>query len=337
MAASTLAVVESTTTLTVSNSVVAVAVTETSTSLSVGNSGPQGATGSTGATGATGATGSSGVIAVTAPITNSGTSTSANIGINQAGITIAQSQVTSLVTDLGLKANLASPTFTGTVSGISKSMVGLGSVDNTADSAKPISSATQTALDLKATTTTLSSARDEFRTTDYTDLSVLPRNISVDNLATNTGRIFYTFFTPIQGGTVSQVSVASGTTASSGLTLARIGLYSVDTATETLTLVARTASDTTLFNTQNTLFTRSFNTTGDYPSSYTLVAGTRYALAVIQVGTTPASLLGVAHSSLLTTLDLRIAATALNSDLPGSSSSLSATNARLIYGRFNTA
>jgi hypothetical protein len=50
---------------------------------------------------------------------------------------------------LDLKANLASPTFTGTVSGISKSMVGLGSVDNTADTAKPVSTAQQTALNLK--------------------------------------------------------------------------------------------------------------------------------------------------------------------------------------------
>jgi hypothetical protein len=47
-------------------------------------------------------------------------------------------------------ATLASPTFTGTVNGITKSMVGLANVDNTADSAKPVSTATQTALDLKA-------------------------------------------------------------------------------------------------------------------------------------------------------------------------------------------
>ena len=47
-------------------------------------------------------------------------------------------------------APIASPTFTGTVSGVTKAMVGLGNVDNTADSAKPISAATQTALDLKA-------------------------------------------------------------------------------------------------------------------------------------------------------------------------------------------
>jgi hypothetical protein len=49
-----------------------------------------------------------------------------------------------------LKANLANPTFTGTVSGITKSMVGLGSVDNTADTAKPVSTAQQTALNLKS-------------------------------------------------------------------------------------------------------------------------------------------------------------------------------------------
>jgi hypothetical protein len=59
--------------------------------------------------------------------------------------------ITSMVqTQLNAKAPVASPTFTGTVSGITKSMVGLGSVDNTADTAKPVSTAQQTALNLKA-------------------------------------------------------------------------------------------------------------------------------------------------------------------------------------------
>lgn len=49
---------------------------------SVGVQGAKGDTGATGATGATGDQGPSGVIAVTAPITNSGTSTSANIGVS---------------------------------------------------------------------------------------------------------------------------------------------------------------------------------------------------------------------------------------------------------------
>jgi hypothetical protein len=57
------------------------------------------------------------------------------------------SDVTTL---LALKANLTSPTFTGTVSGITKTMVGLANVDNTSDVNKPVSTLAQTALDLKA-------------------------------------------------------------------------------------------------------------------------------------------------------------------------------------------
>jgi len=56
---------------------------------------------------------------------------------------------TTIANSLALKAPLADPTFTGTVSGITKAMVGLGSVDNTTDLGKPISTATQTALDGK--------------------------------------------------------------------------------------------------------------------------------------------------------------------------------------------
>ena len=61
----------------------------------------------------------------------------------------------SVTNSLALKAPIASPTFTGLVSGVTKSMVGLGNVDNTSDANKPISTATQTALDLKATQTAL--------------------------------------------------------------------------------------------------------------------------------------------------------------------------------------
>ena len=57
---------------------------------------------------------------------------------------------TATQTALDLKSPLASPTFTGTVSGITKAMVSLGNVDNTTDANKPVSTATQTALDLKA-------------------------------------------------------------------------------------------------------------------------------------------------------------------------------------------
>lgn len=46
-------------------------------------------------------------------------------------------------------APINSPTFTGTVGGITASMVGLGNVDNTSDANKPVSTATQTALNAK--------------------------------------------------------------------------------------------------------------------------------------------------------------------------------------------
>jgi hypothetical protein len=59
---------------------------------------------------------------------------------------------TTVTNSIASKAPLASPTFTGTVSGVTKSMVGLGSVDNTSDASKPVSTATQTALDGKAAT-----------------------------------------------------------------------------------------------------------------------------------------------------------------------------------------
>jgi len=52
--------------------------------------------------------------------------------------------------DLTVLAPKDSPAFTGTVTGVTKAMVGLQNADNTSDAAKPVSTATQTALDLKA-------------------------------------------------------------------------------------------------------------------------------------------------------------------------------------------
>ena len=70
------------------------------------------------------------------------------------GITLANNSgegtTPTVAVDTAIIAPLASPTFTGTVSGITKSMVGLASVDNTSDASKPVSTAQQTALDLKA-------------------------------------------------------------------------------------------------------------------------------------------------------------------------------------------
>ena len=60
-------------------------VTPITQAVTVSSSGPQGATG---------ATGSSGVVSVTAPVTNSGTSTAAILGLDQTALAITPSQVT---------------------------------------------------------------------------------------------------------------------------------------------------------------------------------------------------------------------------------------------------
>ena len=53
------------------------------------------------------------------------------------------------VPGLALKALINNPSFTGTVTGVTKAMVDLGNVDNTSDANKPVSLAAQTELDLK--------------------------------------------------------------------------------------------------------------------------------------------------------------------------------------------
>jgi hypothetical protein len=100
---------------------------------------------------------------LTSPVINTPTGiTKSDVGLSSVDNTTDAAKPISTATQTALDAKLASataastyapiasPTFTGTVSGITKSMVGLGSVDNTADSAKPVSTAQQTALDLKA-------------------------------------------------------------------------------------------------------------------------------------------------------------------------------------------
>ena len=69
--------------------------------------------------------------------------------INRIDEKLSKSDTLSLSTRINSKAPINSPTFTGTVSGITKTMVGLNNVDNTPDSIKQISIATQNALNNK--------------------------------------------------------------------------------------------------------------------------------------------------------------------------------------------
>ena len=104
-------VVESTTDVTVSEQSVAIAITEATTEVSASTVGLQGIPGATGATGATGA---SGVISVTAPITNTGSSSSAILGLDQTALSITRSQVSDFTS--GTVASATSATSAGTAS-----------------------------------------------------------------------------------------------------------------------------------------------------------------------------------------------------------------------------
>lgn len=76
---------------------------------------------------------------------------------------------------LAALAPLASPTFTGTVSGVTKTHVGLANVDNTADTAKPVSTAQQTALNAKANTSHTHVATTDLTATGTKDTTTFLR------------------------------------------------------------------------------------------------------------------------------------------------------------------
>jgi len=119
-----------------------------------------------------------------------------------------------------------------------------------------------------------------------TTVDVTPRHSNGNALIT-AGTAYFTYFTPLTTTTVGNISVSSAGTISTGATLIRFGLYTVNEGSGAVTLVARTASDVTIFSAINTLYTRAFSVTGGYPSTYTLQQGTRYALGIIVVGGTP--------------------------------------------------
>jgi hypothetical protein len=106
-------------------------------------------------------------------------------------------------------APLADPTFTGTVGGISKSMVGLGNVDNTTDANKPVSTATQTALDLKSNILITTSAQPSNYTIDPADAGKLIEMSGGGTLTiTDSSSFPVGFYVDILQTTTSQVTIA---------------------------------------------------------------------------------------------------------------------------------
>ena len=127
--------------------------------------------------------------------------------------TISQLSGKANTVDLALKAPLESPTFTGTVSGITKAMIGLSDVENTADLSKPISSSTQAALDTKVSTETFSS-------TVATKENAANKSTAIDLGASGTSDILF----PTQKAVKTYVDgqINSGGVADGGITTIKL-------------------------------------------------------------------------------------------------------------------
>jgi hypothetical protein len=95
---------------------------------------------------------------------------------------------------LDAKANLASPTFTGTVGGITKAMVGLGDVDNTSNSTERAATATLTNKRVNPRIGTVASSATPTINTDNVDVfSITAQAVNITSMTTNlTG-------TPVEG------------------------------------------------------------------------------------------------------------------------------------------
>jgi len=131
----------------------------------------------------------------------------ANINMSPTSIDLVATSVlingASFQDALALKADLESPEFTGTVQGISAAMVGLGSVDNTSDASKPVSTDQQTALNLKA----------NLASPTFTGTVVLPSGQAL--IAPALG-------TPASGVATNLTGTATGLTAGNALVVERI-------------------------------------------------------------------------------------------------------------------
>ncbi|WP_183877252.1 beta strand repeat-containing protein, partial [Pedobacter sp. AK017] len=132
---------------------------------------------------------------------------------------------------LALKAPLASPAFTGTVTGITKTMVGLGNVDDTADADKPVSTAAQTALNLKVNYTDTAAMLSP-----YAKQSVSQSAIALKvNIADTAGMLSpYAKQSATQSALALKAPLASPafTGTVTGITKTMVGLGNVDDTTD---------------------------------------------------------------------------------------------------------
>ena len=97
------------------------------------------------------------------------------------------------------------------------------------------------------------------------------------------GWLFVSLFVPTYPVTVSNITMtctAAGTDSGTGTTTRRMALFTYNESTPSVTMVARTANDATLFTSTGNV-TKALDTTGGFPATYTLVPGTTYGVGAV--------------------------------------------------------
>jgi hypothetical protein len=217
-----------------------------------------------------------------------------------------------------------------------------GGADAIAIDAAQITSGTLPDARLSANVTRNENLRRAMQTTN-TSIDLLPRGHgTIGNAFVTSGWLTLSFFTAPYSFTATTLTFCTGGTATAGLSLCRFGLFTVSETitdgvtlpTPVVTIVARTANDTTIGNVQNTLYSRTFASDG-LPNSYNIVAGTRYAAGLLVVGTTPGTWqCGTVTTGVLMRLPPMVAGVVVGSlnDLPTLPTSVSNGNF-VLYGR----
>ena len=125
-------------------------------------------------------------------------------------------------------------------------------------------------------------------------LENMPRTSAAASVTLTSGTMLLGYFTPGEDFTATNIVVGAGGTASATVTLARLGLYSVD-GSGNLTLLQGSTTDTTLLNTLNDVYTKAI-------TSQALTRGTRYAVGVLVVATTAGSVRGASGTAAMSAL-----------------------------------
>lgn len=150
---------------------------------------------------------------------------------------------TTITNLIGTKAPINNPTFTGTVGGITKAMVGLGNVDNTSDLNKPISNATQAALDAKEPTLVAGTSTQYYRgNKTWADFFTDVRAATLTGLSTATNAVIAATDTvlsalgklqkQISDNLTTLTSHTSNTSNPHSVTKVQVGLGNVDNTSD---------------------------------------------------------------------------------------------------------